>query len=252
MGRSLRHCPQEYFDEDRTMVAEATEERLARIAAAIAEPARTRMLCALLDGRARTATELAAVSGLGASTTSTHLARLVEQQLVVCMPQGRHRYYALAAPEVGAALESLLVVAGRGAAPPTARTPAGLRDARTCYDHLAGTLAVQLHDSLLARGWLRRRGRDYELAASGEQGLALWGVDVGALRAQRRRFACACLDWSERRPHIGGALGAALLQAALRRRWLHQDLEGRGVRATPKGRRDWLQPLGISAGSSAA
>jgi DNA-binding transcriptional ArsR family regulator len=223
-----------------------TEQRLALIAGAIADPARARMLCALLDGRARTATELAGLIDLSASTTSTHLARLVEQELLECVPQGRHRYFALAAPEVGAALESLLVVAGRVARAPVPRTPTALRDARTCYDHLAGTLAVRLHDSLLARGWLRRRGRDYELAATGEQPLAAWGVDLAALRQQRRRFACACLDWSERRPHVGGALGAAILEAAVRRRWLSRDLEGRGVRATPKGRRDWLEPLGIS------
>ena len=228
------------------MDAASTEQRLALIAGAIAEPSRSRMLCALLDGRARTATELGSLTELSASTTSTHLARLVEQHLLECVPQGRHRYYALAAPEVGAALESLLVVAGRASRPPTSRTPAGLRDARTCYDHLAGTLAVQLHDCLLARGWLRRQGRDYELGAGGEQPLAAWGIDVAVLRGKRRRFACACLDWSERRPHVGGALGAAILETAVRRRWLSQDLEGRGVRATPKGRRDWLEPLGIS------
>jgi DNA-binding transcriptional ArsR family regulator len=228
------------------MDAASTEQRLALIAGAIAEPARARMLCALLDGRARTATELASLTDLSASTTSTHLSRLTEQQLLECVPQGRHRYYALAAPEVGAALESLLVVAGRAAKPPTPRTPPSLREARTCYDHLAGTLAVQLHDSLLARGWLRRRGRDYDVAGGGEQALAQWGIDVAALHTQRRRFACACLDWSERRPHLGGALGAALLETALRRRWLNQDLEGRGVRVAPKGRREWLEPLGIS------
>jgi DNA-binding transcriptional ArsR family regulator len=247
MGRQSATLRAQRFDEDRTMDAASTEHRVALIAGAIAEPARSRMLCALLDGRARTATELASLTELSASTTSTHLARLVEQQLLECMPQGRHRYYALAAPEVGAALESLLVVAGRALKPPASRTPPALRDARTCYDHLAGTLAVQLHDSLLARGWLRRRGRDYELGASGEQPLADWGIDVAALRAKRRRFACACLDWSERRPHVGGALGAAILETAVHRRWLSQDFEGRGVRATPKGRRDWLEPLGITS-----
>jgi DNA-binding transcriptional ArsR family regulator len=228
------------------MDASSAEHKVALIAAAIAEPARSRMLCALLDGRARTATELGAVSELSASTTSAHLARLVEQQLLAVVPQGRHRYFALAAPEVGAALESLLVVAGSQPAKlPPARTPNTLREARTCYDHLAGTLAVRLHDSLLARGWLRRRGRDYELASAGEQPLADWGIDLDAVRARRRRFACACLDWSERRPHVGGALGAAMLDAALHRRWVSQDIEGRGVRVSPRGWRDWLQPLGI-------
>jgi DNA-binding transcriptional ArsR family regulator len=223
------------------------EHRVAQVAAAIAEPARSRMLCALMDGRARTATELSAISEMSASTTSAHLAKLAEQNLVVVVPQGRHRYVALSAPEVGTALESLLVLAGRSSAPLPSRTPPALRDARTCYDHLAGTLAVRLHDSLMAQGWLKRRGTDYDVAAAGEQPLSDWGIDLGELRRQRRRFACACLDWSERRPHIGGALGAALLDTAVRRRWVSQDAEGRGVRATPKGRRDWLQPLGIDA-----
>jgi DNA-binding transcriptional ArsR family regulator len=224
------------------------EQRLAAIAAAIAEPARSRMLCALMDGRARTATELGAAAELAASTTSAHLARLVEQQLLRCMPQGRHRYYTLASEGVGAALESLLVIAGQPAARPATRTPERLRVARTCYDHLAGTLAVGLHERLLKARWLQADGeREYRLLPAGERALGEWGVDVEAARGQRRRFACACLDWSERRPHLGGALGAAVLQAALRRRWLAQDLEGRGVRATPKGEREWLVPLGIAA-----
>lgn len=223
------------------------EQRLAATAAAIAEPARARMLCALMDRRARTATELCATAELAASTTSAHLARLMEQQLIVCVPQGRHRYYALASDEVGAALESLLVIAGQKA-PPATRTPERLRMARTCYDHLAGTLAVALHERLLKQRWLQPEAqRGYRLLPAGERALDAWGVDIASARGQRRRFACACLDWSERRSHLGGALGAGVLQAALRRRWLTQDLEGRGVRATPKGEREWLSPLGIDA-----
>ncbi|MED5620334.1 ArsR/SmtB family transcription factor [Ideonella sp. BN130291] len=223
------------------------EQRLAAIAAAIAEPARARMLCALMDRRARTATELCATTELAASTTSTHLARLVEQQLLACVPQGRHRYYALASDEVGAALESLLVIAGRPVEPPRPRAPERLRLARTCYDHLAGTLAVGLHERLLKSRWLQPDGaREYRLLPAGERALDDWGVDLAAVRTQRRRFACACLDWSERRSHLGGALGAAVFQAALRRRWLTQDLEGRGVRPTPKGEREWLAPLGVA------
>jgi DNA-binding transcriptional ArsR family regulator len=236
------------------------EQRLAGIAAAIAEPARARMLCALMDGRARTATELGACTELAASTVSTHLARLVEQRLLHCVPQGRHRYYALAGGEVGQALESLLVVAGARTPAPPARTPQRLRFARTCYDHLAGTLAVGLYERLLALGWLAPADGEADdgedgaprLLPAGERGVADWGVDVDALRGQRRRFACTCLDWSERRPHLGGALGAALLQAALRRRWLAQDLEGRGVRATPRGEREWLAPLGLPAREATA
>jgi DNA-binding transcriptional ArsR family regulator len=233
------------FDGDRIM---DVEQRLAAVAAAIAEPARARMLCALMDRRARTATELCATTELAASTVSAHLSRLVEQQLLACLPQGRHRYYALASDEVGRALESLLVVAGKPMAAPQPRTPERLRLARTCYDHLAGTLAVRLHERLLKQRWLQPDGeRDYRLMPAGERGLAGWGVELDGVRAQRRRFACACLDWSERQAHLGGALGAALLQAALKRRWLTQDLEGRGVRPTPKGEREWLAPLGVQA-----
>ena len=223
------------------------EQRLAAIAAAIAEPARARMLCALLDRRARTATELCALTELSASTTSTHLARLCEQQLLACLPQGRHRYYTLASDEVGAALESLLVVAGRPVPALRTRTPERLRLARTCYDHLAGTLAVALHERMLKAGWLHPQpGGDYTLKPAGEAALDAWGVDLDDAQGKRRRFACACLDWSERRVHLGGALGAGVLQAALKRRWLQQDLEGRGVQLTPKGRRDWIAPLGVA------
>jgi DNA-binding transcriptional ArsR family regulator len=244
MARSFATLPASRFDQGRTM---DVEQRVAAIAAAIAEPARARMLCALLDRRARTATELCALTELSASTTSTHLARLVEQQLLACLPQGRHRYYTLASDEVGAALESLLVVAGRPAAALRTRTPERLRQARTCYDHLAGTLAVSLHERLLKSRWLKPgEGGDYELLPAGRAGLEAWGVDLAQAEGKRRRFACACLDWSERRVHLGGALGAGLLQAALKRRWLQQDLEGRGVQLTPKGRRDWLAPLGVA------
>jgi hypothetical protein len=184
---------------------------------------------------------------LAASTTSAHLARLVDQGLLAVVPQGRHRYYALAAEEVATALESLLVVAGRPA-PPAPRTPRHLQLARTCYDHLAGTLAVSLNERMVAARWLQPDGdRSYRLSPAGEVALAQWGVDLDATRAQRRRFACPCLDWSERRSHLGGALGAAVLDAAVRRRWLSKDLEGRGVRATPKGQREWLGPLGVVA-----
>lgn len=220
---------------------------LSSLAAAIAEPARARVLCALLDGRARTATELCALSELAASTTSAHLARLVEQELLVCSPQGRHRYYSLHGPDVAAALESMLAVAGRSTASKLSRVPAPLREARTCYDHLAGTLAVSLLEHLIAEGWLERGvQRLYLLQPRGERGLAAWGVDLDAARAARRLFACACLDWSERRPHLAGALGAALLDAALRQRWLVRDADSRAVQVSAKGRREWLAPIGLA------
>ncbi|MDN3922676.1 ArsR/SmtB family transcription factor [Roseateles violae] len=210
------------------------ETALARVAALIAEPARARMLCSLLDGHARTATELAAVGEIGASTASAHLAKLLEQGLLDCLAQGKHRYYRLADAEVGRALEALLVVAGVARPPFRPSTPDGLREARRCYDHLAGGWGVRLHDHAQAQGWL---DTDYGLSEAGAAALQRLGVDVAAARQRRRRLACPCMDWSERRPHLGGALGAAWLEALLRQRWLEPELDSRALRPTPRGRR---------------
>ncbi|MDM0011059.1 helix-turn-helix transcriptional regulator [Variovorax sp. J22P168] len=225
----------------------SAENCLARLAGAIAEPARARMLCCLMDGHARTATELAAVAEVAASTASAHLSRLREQRLVDAMAQGKHRYFRLAGPEVAAALEGLLVVAGapRGEFRPS--TPNRLRAARTCYDHMAGAAGVAMHDSLHAQGWLRAGsdGNDYLLSAEGELALESLGVDIAQARGARRRFACACLDWSERRPHLGGALGAACLQLALRRGWVRQVLDSRELAVTPRAEREIPELFGL-------
>ncbi|VTY36105.1 Transcriptional activator HlyU [Xylophilus ampelinus] len=221
--------------------ADLADLQLARLAGAIAEPARARMLCSLLDDHARTATELAAVAEVAASTASGHLARLREDGLVVALAQGRHRYFRLAGDEVAGTLEGLPVLAGTrtAAAPFRPNTPSRLRAARTCYDHLAGAAGVALHDRLHAQGWLTGLASGaYELSAAGDAALEDMGLDVQAARRARRRFACACLDWSERRPHLGGALGAALLQLALRRGWLRQDLDGRALLLTPRAQRE--------------
>lgn len=217
---------------------------LAQLAGAIAEPARARMLCSLLDGHARTATELATLAEVGASTASAHLSRLREDGLLSMLAQGKHRYYRLASTEVGQALEALLVVAGVAATPFTPTTPDRLRHARTCYDHMAGSVAVTLHDQLRAQGWLLDDGGDYRLSEAGAAGMAAVGIDVPQLQRQRRRFACACLDWSERRAHLGGALGAALLQLALRQRWAERELDSRALRLTPAGERRLLAAFG--------
>jgi DNA-binding transcriptional ArsR family regulator len=221
---------------------------LARIAGAIAEPARARMLCALLDGHARTSTELSVVAEVSPSTASAHLARLKEERLVDQVAQGKHRYYQLAGSDVATALEALLVVAGLPRPAFTPNTPPRLRNARTCYDHMAGTLAVQLHDHIAARGWLAVDGErgDYTLSATGVQHFEQLGLDLPAMRKLRRRFACPCLDWSERKPHLGGALGAALLQLALRKGWVEQDLDSRALNVPAKGERQLRKAFGIS------
>ncbi len=227
------------------MDVEDSDAPISAVAAAIAEPARTRMLCSLLDGRARTGTELAIIGGVSASTASTHLARLVERQLVEVQAQGRHRYYSLKDRHVAAALEALTVVAGASRRRFEPRTPERLRAARTCYDHMAGALAVALHDRLFEKGWLSGSGGDYDVTPRGREALASLGLDVAAARATRRHFASACLDWSERRPHLAGALGAALLACALDRRWVTRDLDSRALAITRNGRRVLRERFGV-------
>lgn len=208
--------------------------RAAEIASAIGEPARARMLYALSDGRARTSTELAALAEVSASTASVHLKRLAGRKLVRVFAQGKHRYFSLHSAEVAHALEALSVLGG-APAQFVPNTPDGLRAARSCYDHIAGSLGVQLHDRFLALQWISGE-TDYQLTAAGRKALAVLGVNVAAAQAHRRRFAYPCVDWSERRPHLAGALGAAVLDLALQRKWVRRDPEGRALRITRLGR----------------
>jgi DNA-binding transcriptional ArsR family regulator len=220
---------------------------LSGIAAAIAEPARVRMLCCLMDGHARTSTELAAVAEVSASTASVHLARLKEQRLVDVLAQGKHRYYSLGGANVASALEALMVVAGGSRERFVPNTPSRLRAARTCYDHMAGAIAVSLHDRFRERGWLKDASDDgaYDLTANGAKAIQSLGIDVDSVRALRRRFACSCLDWSERRPHLAGALGAALLNLALKRKWVVRDLDSRALSVTRIGVREMSNRFGL-------
>jgi DNA-binding transcriptional ArsR family regulator len=223
---------------------------LSQVAAAIAEPARTRMLCCLMDGHARTATELAVVAQVSASTASAHLARLKTNQLVEVMAQGKHRYYRLAGQQVGAAIEALLVIANGKLTPFVPSTPDRLREARTCYDHLAGKVAVAAHDALRSNGWLISleisNKTEYQLTEQGEVALKTLGIDIADTRYKRRRFACACMDWSERKPHLGGALGAALLKFAITNGWVIGDLDSRAMTFTSKGKSALQKHLNFS------
>lgn len=221
------------------MNAEQHDIGVSHVAAAIAEPARTRILCSLMDGHARTSTELAAVAEVSASTASAHLAKLKDLELVRLHVQGRHRYYSLADKRVAQALEALMVIGQNRAPAFNSRTPDRLQFARTCYDHMAGTLAVLLHDRLLEQGWLLETDEEaYRLSDSGEALFEGLGIEVKDLNTLRRRFACPCLDWSMRRPHLGGSLGAALLQAAIKRKWVTQDLDSRALALTALGRKE--------------
>lgn len=228
------------------MNAHDNDGAMSRIAGAIAEPARTRMLCSLMDGHARTSTEMAVIANISPSTASAHLARLKDDGLLKLHTQGRHRYYSLAGAHVAQALEALMVISKSTASAFVPNTPNRLQFARTCYDHMAGTLAVRLHDHFIESGWLI--GDDaYQLTLAGEKEMTALGVDVQTLRAQRRRFACSCLDWSMRRPHLAGALGAALLQSLIARKWVTQDLDSRALGMTPKGRKELACRFGIEA-----
>jgi DNA-binding transcriptional ArsR family regulator len=230
------------------MDVEYGDAAVSRIAAAIGEPARARMLYCLADGHARTSTELAAVSGVGPSTASVHLSRLKSVRLVKVFAQGKHRYYSLSGQDVADALEALSVVAGPSHDTFVPNTPNRLRAARTCYDHMAGTVAVSLHDRFKALEWLSdgpAGANAYDLTEDGAKAFEALGIDLEATRALRRRFAFACLDWSERRPHVGGALGAAVLNVALKKKWVVQDLDSRALSVTRAGRREMLTRFGV-------
>jgi DNA-binding transcriptional ArsR family regulator len=222
---------------------------ISRIAAAIGEPARARMLCCLMDGRARTSTELSIVADITPSTASVHLNRLKAENLVRLQAQGRHRYYSLEGPEVARALEGLSVLAGGARTRFVPNTPGPLRIARSCYDHMAGAAAVALHDRFRALRWISagsaKSGNAFDLTQEGTRALTALGLDIDAVRASRRRFAFGCLDWSERRPHIGGALGAALLKFLLAGKWMERAPDSRALSITPRGRRELRNRFGL-------
>ncbi|MFC4533379.1 ArsR/SmtB family transcription factor [Sphaerisporangium dianthi] len=222
------------------MVAEyvACDADIAAVASLIADPTRAAVLTSLLDGRALAAGELARLAGVSPATASAHLARLLAGGLVTVVSQGRHRYYRLSGPEVAEVLEVLARVSPR---PPVrslrqSRQARLLGEARTCYDHLAGRAGVELLAAMVDAGHLA--GRDsYEITAPGEAALAELGVDLAAARAARRRFAPACVDWTERRPHLGGALGAAITGALIERDWYRRGPVPRLLEVTELGRK---------------
>jgi DNA-binding transcriptional ArsR family regulator len=226
------------------MVAEPDVSRVART---IGDPTRLRMLTLLMEGRALTAKELAYGTGVEPSTATAHLRRLLGDALVVARSQGRHKYFQLASPQVARCVESLLVLAPAGpAVAEKAHHP--LRAARFCYDHLAGQLAIQITSSLLHRELLERRNDNFIPTKSAGRWFDRFGLDLGALAGARRKFAPACMDWSERKDHIGGALGAALARRLVDARWIRRSPGSRAVTVTPAGRTALREHFGIDAG----
>jgi DNA-binding transcriptional ArsR family regulator len=207
------------------------------IAALIGDHARAEMLTALRGGQALTATELTEVAGVTKQTVSTHLAKLIDAKLLTVESQGRHRYFRLADRDVAQLLESLMGVAYRAGAVRVRASPRepALRKARVCYDHLAGELGVLVFDSLEQRRFLRSGSEGPELTPQGKKFCLEIGIDVGALARQRRPLCRACLDWSMRRHHLAGAVGAAVLSRCLNLGWARRAKGSRVVSFSAAG-----------------
>jgi DNA-binding transcriptional ArsR family regulator len=217
--------------------------RIAATAALLGDPARANILAALLDGRALTAKELAYAAHVTPQTASGHLAKLSEGGLLAAEKQGRHRYYRLASPLVGQMLEGVMAVAGPE--PPrssTWRGGEGLRMARTCYDHLAGRLGVALADSLLEQGHVALGSDGGEVTDVGKRFLDAFGASPAP---GRRVFCRPCLDWSERRPHLAGRLGAALASRCFELGWVAQQRDTRALAISEAGRQGFRETFGI-------
>jgi DNA-binding transcriptional ArsR family regulator len=221
---------------------------IAEIAALAGDPARANILTALLDGRAMTATELAYAARVTPQTTSAHLAKLVEAGLITATPSGRHRYFRLASSRVAQMLESIVAVAGdnRPRFKPLSRLALQLRAARVCYDHLAGQLGVRIADAMTARGYLVLEDDGGRITEAGTRFLWDLGIDTRIAGKGRRHLCRACLDWTERRPHIGGAIGAALTERWLALGWVARAKDSRAVTVTPTGEHGFRDSLGMT------
>jgi len=222
--------------------------QIAEVAALVGDPARANILVALLGGRALTATELAYASGVSPQTTSGHLGKLFAARLVMLMKQGRHRYYRLAGPHVAHMLESIMHVAidGPPRYQPRSKTDDQMRRARTCYDHIAGALGVDLADSMIAHDFVVLGDEAGEVTLTGMEFLTRLGVDLAAARAKRRVFCRPCLDWTERRPHIGGAVGAALAKRCFELKWIERTRDSRALTITRAGRQGLMEQFALS------
>ncbi len=210
---------------------------IAQIAALIGDPARSNMLAALMSGMALTAGELAREANVTASTASAHLSKLREAKLVTMVVQGRHRYLRLAGPDVAAAIEGLMDLAARTGSLRTRPGPrdAAMREARLCYDHIAGAAGVRLHDALIAQGAIIAAPDGMMLSPPGSARFRAEGLDLAALEQPGKAICRACLDWSERRPHLAGPLARAILAMTLTRGWAKRATSGRALHFSPAG-----------------
>lgn len=212
----------------------------------IGSPARATMIAALLERHALTATELARQASVSSASASQHLAKLVSSGILIVERHGRHRYYSIASTDIAAALATLESLGAPLPGPPAPRESAAIHRARLCYDHIAGSLGVGIADAMLENGWLELSGRDYRLTGPGDTVLRRLGVDIDGARAKRRLFARACLDWSERRAHLAGALGAALATRLFELDWLERSGHAREVSVTARGEAEFTRLFGMT------
>jgi DNA-binding transcriptional ArsR family regulator len=208
---------------------------IAAIAQLLGDPTRARMLNLLMNGQAQTATELALAGGVLPSTASSHLARLTDAGLLTIARQGRHRYFRIASPDVAAAIEGLMNIAPQVRSLRFGPRDEAMRRARVCYDHLAGEMGVRLLDGLRRKKVVSGADDELALTRAGEAWCERIGIDLDALRARRRRLCRQCLDWSQRRAHLAGALGSALLERLLALRYARRDRDSRTVFLSPRG-----------------
>ncbi|QND53368.1 winged helix-turn-helix transcriptional regulator [Phyllobacterium sp. 628] len=224
--------------------------KFAEIAALAGDPGRASMLTGLMDGRALTASELAQLAGITAQTASSHLMRMTEAGLLQVEKQGRHRYHRLASSAVAQMIESIMQVAAPVVTNKTVRTgprDAALRAGRTCYDHLAGRLGVSITDALVDGGHLELGQDAGEMTGAGLSLFDRLGIDVGSIAQKKGRILCRpCLDWSERRPHLAGAIGAVLCTHCFDKGWIRRVEGSRAVLVTPNGQRHLRESLGVN------
>lgn len=219
---------------------------VSKIGKLLGDTSRIEMISSLLDGRSLTARELAHGAGVSASTASFHLAKLVDAGLLVAMGQGRHNFYRVASPEVGVVIQAMLKIAPSGKARPAARRRTQVCFARTCYGHLAGVLGLAVAEALQKKGFIEADGEeDFHVTVKGERFFARLDIDLDALRNGRRLFARQCLDWSERKPHLGGALGQAFTESLIKRKWLRKKRGSREVQVTGEGQAGLQKLLGV-------
>jgi DNA-binding transcriptional ArsR family regulator len=226
---------------------EEFENQFSFIASLIGDKARSVMLWSLLDGRAYTATELSLCANISSQSASNHLAKMLEANILITEKQGRHRYYRYANAEIAQVMETMasLVPISINSKKQSGMAHNNFTHARTCYDHLAGTLGVAVTNSLVKKGILEISGKSYDVTLVGNDWLTSIGIDAGNVKRQKRSFAHQCLDWSERKHHLGGALGASLLAALIKNDWIRRKWNSREIIITPIGKRELRKKFDI-------